>query len=281
MKRLWLAVFFLLPALSWAEMIPPKGLHDPRVRVVDYNALNVFKLITFYGVSTNVEFDKSETIKDVAIGDEQAWKIVPRKDHLFIKPIAEDANTNVTVVTDKRSYQFILTVNNRDQKDKKAWADPNLIYALKFRYPADEAAKLAAAAAQQAQRAKTAAIQSRLEQAGDNPANDNLDYWVAGSYAISPSAARDDGRFIYLTFANNRDMPAVYSVDTKGNESLINTHVANGNTLVIQRLVPHLMLRKGNEVASVVNKSFSLMEGRDNTTGTVSDEVKRLIKGGQ
>ena len=75
-------------------------------------------------------------------------------------------------------------------------------------------------------------------------------------------------------------MPAVYEVDNAGNESLINTNVVNGNTIVIQRLVSQLMLRKGDYVASVVNRSFDVNGGIDNTTGTVSPDVKRtIIKG--
>ena len=48
-----------------------------------------------------------------------------------------------------------------------------------------------------------------------------------------------------MTFSNNRDMPAVYSVDKKGNEALINTNVIEGNTIVVQRMVKEMMLRKG------------------------------------
>lgn len=271
MKRLVL-LGLLLPALALAEITPPKGDYDPRVRVVDYNPLNVVKLATFYGVSTHIQFSAGETIRDVAVGDDQAWKIVPRGSNLFIKPQAEKADTNVTVVTDKRIYQFALVVQPRRVKDSTAWADPNLIFSLTFRYPEEEAAKVAAAAKQDE-------IKGKLSDA--IKAGQNFDYWVAGSDEISPTAARDDGRFIYLTFAGNRDMPAVYSVDEQGNEALINTNVIDGNTIVIQRMVRHLMLRKGSAVASVVNKSFDLDGGIDNITGTVSPDVERVIKGVQ
>jgi type IV secretion system protein VirB9 len=276
MKRLVLLAF-LLPALALAEVTPSKGDYDPRVRIVDYNPLNVVKLATFYGVSTHVQFGEGETIRDVAVGDDQAWKVVPRGNHLFIKPQAEKADTNVTVITDRRTYQFALVVQPRRVKDSTAWADPNLIFSLAFRYPDEEAAKAAAAAKNEALQGRLGEIKGKLTDA--TKAGQNFDYWVAGSSEISPTAARDDGRFIYLTFTNNRDMPAVYSVDEDGSEALINTNVIDGNTIVVQRLVRHLMLRKGNAVASVVNKSFNLDGGIDNTTGTVSPDVERVIKG--
>ncbi len=278
MKRL-LLIGLLVPAMAMAEITPPKGDFDPRVRIVDYNPLNVVKLATFYGVSTHVQFADGETIRDVAVGDDQAWKVVPRGSHLFIKPQAEKADTNVTVITDKRTYQFALVVQPRAVKDSTAWADPNLIFSLAFRYPDEEAAKAAATAQKEALQARLGEIKGKLSDATKE--GQNFDYWVAGSEEISPTAARDDGRFIYLTFTNNRDMPAVYSVDEQGNEALINTNVIDGNTIVVQRLVRRLILRKGIAVASVVNKSFDLGGGMDNTTGTVSQDVERVIKGAQ
>lgn len=278
MKRL-LLIGLLVPTMAMAEITPPKGDYDPRVRIVDYNPLNVVKLATFYGVSTHVQFADGETIRDVAVGDDQAWKVVPRGSHLFIKPQAEKADTNVTVITDKRTYQFALVVQPRAVKDSTAWADPNLIFSLAFRYPDEEAAKAAASAQKEALQARLGEIKGKLTDATKE--GQNFDYWVAGSEEISPTAARDDGRFIYLTFTNNRDMPAVYSVDEQGNEALINTNVIDGNTIVVQRLVRRLILRKGIAVASVVNKSFDLGGGMDNTTGTVSPDVERVIKGAQ
>lgn len=37
---------FLVPALAHAEITPPRGTYDSRVRMVDYNPLNVVKLST-------------------------------------------------------------------------------------------------------------------------------------------------------------------------------------------------------------------------------------------
>lgn len=277
MKRL-VCIALLIPALAWAELTPPKGAFDSRVRVVDYNPADVVKLTTFYGVSTHVQFGAKEEIKDVAVGDQQAWDIVPRGSHLFIKPKAQKADTNVTVVTDKRVYQFALIVEPRNVRDATAWRDPNLVFSLSFRYPDEEAARLTAQAKAAEAKAAQTDVKGKLAEAKKR--DENRDYWVAGSEEVSPTAARDDGRFIYLTFSNNRDMPAVYSVDEEGKEALVNTNV-EGNEIVVQRMVRKLTLRKGNAVACVVNKSFDLNGGRDNSTGTVAPDVERVIKGAQ
>lgn len=266
----------LIPALSCAEMTPPKGVYDSRVRVVDYNPADVVKITTFYGVSTHIQFGPNEAIKDVAVGDQDAWSVVDRGSHLFVKPKAQKADTNVTVVTDKRVYQFALVVEPRSMRDATAWRNPNLVFSLSFRYPDDETARLVALAKAADSKASQSQVQNRLAEAKKR--DENRDYWVAGSEEISPTGARDDGRFVYLAFSNNRDMPAIYAVDEEGNESLVNTNV-EGNEIVVQRMVRKLTLRRGSAVACVVNKSFDLNGGKDNTTGTVAPDVERVIKG--
>jgi len=278
MKQLLIAAVLTIPLLAFAEVIPERGELDPRVRVVVYNPANVVRLNTFYGVSTHVQLAADETIKEVAVGDSQAWDIQPRRNHLFIKPKATKADTNVTVISDRRVYQFALVVEPRDVKDEKAWRDPNLVFSLSFKYPQDEALAVAVRTRLDEQRSQADEVKSRLTEAKARA--ENLDYWVAGSPEVSPTAARDDGRFITLTFSNNRDMPAVYTVSSEGDEALVNTHV-DGNTIVVQRMAARLVLRKGKFVACVVNKSFELDAGRDNTSGTVSPDVKRTVKGDQ
>ena len=62
MKKLML-IALLLPALALGEITPKRGDYDARVRLVDYNPMNVVKLSTFYGVSTHVQFGEDESIK--------------------------------------------------------------------------------------------------------------------------------------------------------------------------------------------------------------------------
>lgn len=288
-----LLVSTLFSSLGHAEIVPSKSPYDSRVRIIDYNRLDVVKLMTFYGVSTHVQFSENESILDVAVGDDLAWNIVPRGNHLFIKPKEKKADTNVTVVTNKRVYNFAIVVVPRSLKDSSAWKDPNLVYGVSFRYPDEEAAKLAAEKAAkikaEEEKRRIETIKSKfakttkdgtIDYVGDKSIpleQQNYDYWMAGSPEISPTAARDDGRFTYLTFSNNRDMPAVYSVDDAGKEALINTNV-EGNTIIIHRVVPGLKLRKGDLVVCIRNDAFRFDGGADNEDGTIAPDVKRVIK---
>ncbi len=278
MKKVLLAACVAISLTARAEVLPAAGAYDARIRVVNYNPSNVVRLNTFFGVSTHIQFSSAETIQDVAVGDDLAWQVVPRRNNLFVKPKAKQGDTNITVVTNLRTYHFIVTLIGDPGKDSKgAWADRNLTYSLSFRYPDDEKALRDARAAVEAEKARKRDVQERLKSAPAK-AGHNMDYWVAGHEEVSPTGAYDDGRFMYLTFSSNRDMPAVYETDSNGAESLVNSHVTSGNTIVIQRLVKNLMLRKGEFVASVLNRSFDRDGGRDNLTGTVANDVERVIK---
>jgi type IV secretion system protein VirB9 len=278
MKKLLLAVALAaaFPIVAQAEISPQRGAYDARVRVVDYNPANVVRLTTFYGVSTHIQFGDGEIIKDIATGDDQAWALVPRSgNHLFIKPRATNADTNLTVITNKRVYQFALMVRDSDRKNQEAWRDPNLVFSLSFRYPDEELAKQQALAKAEQQQAIKRDVQSRLETAKSEVRN--YDYWLAGALEVSPTEVHDNGRFTRLIFGNNRDMPAIYAVDSEGEESLINANV-EGNAIVVHRVYRKLILRKGNYVACLVNKSFDFDKGRDNTSGTVAPDVQRVLK---
>lgn len=278
MKKLLLAVALAaaFPLFAQAEISPQRGAYDARVRVVDYNPANVVRLTTFYGVSTHIQFGDGEIIKDIATGDDQAWALVPRSgNHLFIKPRATNADTNLTVITNKRVYQFALMVRDSDRKNQEAWRDPNLVFSLSFRYPDEELAKQQAIAKAEKEQAVKRDVQSRLETAKSEVRN--YDYWLAGALEVSPTEVHDNGRFTRLVFGNNRDMPAIYAVDSEGEESMINTNV-EGNAIVVHRVYRKLILRKGNYVACLVNKSFDFDKGRDNTSGTVAPDVQRVLK---
>ena len=94
------------------------------------------------GVQASIAFAEDEHIENVAIGDSATWQITPNKraNLLFVKPLAANARTNMTVVTDKRTYLFDLVASPRN----------SALYVLQFRYPelekAAEEARLAAIA---------------------------------------------------------------------------------------------------------------------------------------
>ena len=94
MKKIILAALLAFPLFSLAEVTPSPGTSDPRVRTVNYNPTNVVKVTAFYGVSTHIQFSASESIKDVAIGDELAWEPEPAPEP---EPESDDASRSSSV----------------------------------------------------------------------------------------------------------------------------------------------------------------------------------------
>ena len=64
------------------------------------------------GYQSMIEFGEGEQIENVAVGDSAAWQVTPNKraNLLFLKPLIGKARTNMTVVTDQRTYLFDLSV---------------------------------------------------------------------------------------------------------------------------------------------------------------------------
>ena len=259
---------------SWAEVLPAKGHTDGRVRVIDYDPMNVIRLVTQFGVSTHVQFPEDEEVQDVAVGDDQAWKLVPRRNHLFIKPVAEKADTNVTVVTSKRTYNFALTVKPLNGPNDVGWSDADLIYTLYFRYPGEEKKKKETAKKERVQKEQEAVLQAELEQR--TPIR-NINYFRQGSDQITPVEAWDDGRFTYLTFAQVQDIPSVYIEDDDGKEALVNVTLQDRSTVVIHRVALRYIIRMGDQVARIENRSFTT-DQKWTETGTTSPTIKRIEK---
>ena len=79
-------------------------------------------------VQATIRFGEDELIENVAIGNSNAWQVTPNKraNLLFVKPLAEKAATNMTVVTNAHTYFFDLVASPKAA---------NPLYELAFTYP--------------------------------------------------------------------------------------------------------------------------------------------------
>lgn len=223
-----------------AEAMPRPGRVDSRVRDVIYNKDNVTAIDATYGTSTMIELQPDERIETLALGDSLAWKVEPnhKGDIIFIKPIDKNAQSNLNVVTDKRIYSFLLRSNSQPAGRQ--------IYAVRFRFPDDEAsAKLPAAA-------KERAAYPNLKDL--NIANANSDYGYKGSSINKPVTVFDDGTKTWFRFEG--EAPAIYVVDADRNESLINFRT-EGPFVVVDKVSPQWTLRNGQESTCIFNRRLT------------------------
>jgi type IV secretion system protein VirB9 len=128
-----LLLLITLPSFSGAESDIPLTV-DNRIKTYTYNENDVYKLLVNYGYQTVIEFSKNEKIVTISLGDNYSWKITPSSNRLFIKPMEENINTNMTVITNKRTYHFDL-FSEKLLKEKLK----ELVYVLRFFYPSEEA----------------------------------------------------------------------------------------------------------------------------------------------
>jgi len=243
-----LLLSLLLVTVMPAEaLIKPRALpQDNRIKIVPYEPSNVVAILGSTFNTTQIIFEPGEMIENIQSGDAGAWQVDVQKqlpNIVFIKPTLAGSNTNLTIVTTKRTYYFQLnSINERQGHGTQA------TYAVRFVYPEEQKAKqLAQLHHQQQQQA------GRLSIAKD-PSTYNWSYSFHGDKRLIPLHVFDDGKFTYFELRPGQDIPAIFAVDNKaGEESVVNFR-QQGRYLVVQQVAPQFTLRNGTqEVASLFN----------------------------
>lgn len=256
-----LIVLAMLSTSASAESIPARGKVDSRIRTTAYNAEEVYKLQGFVGYAIELIFDDGEVFAGTGGGDLEGVTVDAHGNSVLLKPKAAIVATNLVVFTDRRAYRFDYSVSAR-RPDRYS----DMVYAVRFLYPpkagpsgeGDESRV-------EWELAKAAASRPR-----------NTDYWYCGRKAIMPSAASDDGVHTRLTFGSRLEIPAIFVRNDDGSESLLNFSMDAGD-VVIHRVAPRLILRRGKLTGCIVNKGFA-GAGIRLDTGTVSPQVERDLK---
>ncbi len=175
------------------------------------------------GYQLTVEFAPDERIENVAVGDSGAWQVTPNKrgDRLFIKAVGQGVTTNLTVVTDARTYAIELS--------PLFGPLPTMAYTVRFRY------------------ATPAAVTVVANDAALGPGR----YKLSGDKALRPSAIDDDGVHTYVAWGPDQTLPAIFAIDDKGNETLVNGMTRDGR-FVIDAVANKLVFRIDRQTAAAV-----------------------------
>lgn len=225
---------------------------DSRIRVMVFNPNDVFKFTGFYGYQSSIELGESEEVVSISMGDTSGWQIVPSGNRIFMKPIALNATTNMTLITNNHTYFFELY--GEEATDIR---DPNMIFNVKFLYP--ELAEAEAISASSS--IGSSGVSSNSGPNLSAPEKLNFNYSISGSEEMAPVKIFDDGSFTYLQFREkNSEVPAIFAVDEDLRESMVNYRVdtANPNILVIEQVFQKLSLRNGKKIVCVYNEAFQL-----------------------
>jgi type IV secretion system protein VirB9 len=235
----------LTPALALACVLAaatPAMAQDARLVERMYDPAEVVRIDGRTKVQATIAFDDGERIENVAIGDSQAWQVTPNKraNLLFIKPLSPTARTNMTVVTDRRTYLFDLIASPK--------AKP--LYVLRFTYPEEP----------EKERPIVAGAVNSLEIAAAtdpyavvDPAELNFEWGRDGDKKLLPARVYDDGNATFLTWPDGSPIPAILIKDHKGVEGPVNFAV-RGNMIVVDGVPAEIILRSGDDLASLVNE---------------------------
>jgi type IV secretion system protein VirB9 len=203
---------------AWASVTPKPGLKDPRIQTIDYDPDDVVALRVATGYALTVEFSPDERIENVALGNSATWQAVTnhRADHLFIKPMQGATNTNLTVVTDTREYNFDLTAVPAP--------DGTTPVSLRFTYPVT------------------------LDQVRPQEAP-KAHFRFAGAGAIRPASMYDDGTSTFIVWRDDSQIPAIFMLNDQNVEVLINGAMRNGK-YVVDLIADRFIFRLANQKAT-------------------------------
>lgn len=236
-----LQIFFAAQNVS-ASQLPRYLGSEKKFRSYVYNPNEVYRYLGHYMFQGFIEFEKGESISTITMGDPSQWLFEHLGNRLFLKPVGEgNSQTNMTVITGKRIYHFELTA-----KEARGIDDKDLIFVAKFVYPGDKDKNI---------------LQFPKALASDIPDLTNLSiynfsYQYTGEPSIAPIKVFDNGQFTYFQFSRvNAEIPAIFSVDNSGFESLVNYRVA-GDFVIVEKVGEQFTLRSGDDIVCVYNSSL-------------------------
>lgn len=229
---------FALPLLL-AAMPATAQAEDQRITERFYNPAQVVRIDGRTKVQATIEFAENEMIENVAIGDSEAWQVTPNKraNLLFVKPLAPTAATNMTVVTDRRTYLFDLVASPKGRP----------IYVMRFTYPKEIAPPAPIVGAASVEELAAASAPEKLD-----PATLNFAWSAKGDRGLLPARTYDDGSATYLAWPAGSPVPAILAKDAKGTEGPVNFTVRDG-VIVVDGVPRELVLRSGKQVATLAN----------------------------
>ena len=239
-------------ATPYSERTPissPIGDLDSRLRIVEFNAGEIYRLAGCMGFQTTVTLASNEHVDTVSIGDSSAWQVTANKrgDLMFLKPTSAKAFTNLTVITDKRTYNFEL--RNAPEADCNKG---RVAYELRFHYPPETPTGTPVAGP------KTPVDPNAFLPPAEKR---NTAYSYTGSADLVPLRVFDDGLSTYFRWSASAQTPAVYALNSDNSESIVN-YSARGDYLVVEQVARAYVLRRGNLRAVLYNDAYKV-EGLD------------------
>lgn len=253
-----------LAAFCLAIASIPAHAENSRLIELEYDADAVVRVEGRVNVQATIQFADDEMIENVAIGNSKSWQVTPNKRAtlLFVKPMSTTAMTNMTVVTNRRTYMFDLVASPRS----------NPIYFMRFSYPEKEGMEPLKLAEGPNEAEVTAAQQA---DAIMNPADLNFAWKASGDRKLLPARSYDDGQMTYLSWPQGQAIPAILVKDEKGTEGPVNFTV-RGDMIVVDGVPQQIVLRSGKDMATLVNTAPPSAQTSTRKAGSLAANMESM-----
>ena len=257
-----------LSSYSFSEEVPVTT--DSRIKTLVYNVNEIHQLKFHYGYQSYIEFAENEKIETISIGESFAWRLTPMSQRLFVRPLEISAHTNMTVITNKRTYHFDIKSGEYNGK-----IDEELVYVVRFYYPEvmEEVVRTPAIPIKTDKEPREGKVSLRTKFQGlpskknvynrvdrrydeimKGGSQRNFDYKIVGqSYDIMPKKVFNDKNRTYFQFKdNNLLIPSIFAVDIFGNERPLN-YVIEDDFVVVETVELQFSLRLSSSLLCIFN----------------------------
>jgi type IV secretion system protein VirB9 len=229
-----------------AAVEPTQDGYINAIQVYPYSEGALYQLYTSPEKVSNIMLQPGETVVSVSAGDTIRWVIgdtvsgegVAARGHVLVKPITEDLNTNLVIITDRRAYHLELTSTPETYMASVSWHYPrDALIALERRnVVAEDAANSIIDSGLDIDD-----LRFRYQITGDTPP------W-------RPVRVFDDTHKVYIQFPGRLDQgeaPPLFVVGPDGENQLVNYRM-RGTYYIVDRLFAAAELRLGEDPQQVV-----------------------------
>ncbi len=211
---------------------------DSRIKTFIYSENEVFHISINYGYQTSIEFAEGEEVQTISVGNNYAWQLTPIGRRLFIKPLEENILTNMTLLTNKRAYQFEV-----QSKSPSYTIDDDLVYVIRFFYPDKDFDK----------------TKPKLESIEQDPVPVikpyNFNYTISGPDSIAPVKIFDDGINTFFKFDENLQVIPKISV-LEENKYVETTPRVRGDYILVNTVAERFRVSNDNINVEVFNENM-------------------------
>lgn len=240
---------------------------DTRIKTFVYNPNEIFQVKFLVGYQSIIELQQNEDVELISFGDSGPFstpRIIGRR--IFLKVNEPGIKTNMTIITDKRTY-LLEIMSNEDDGD----TDDRITYILRFFYPdisvdtPPSQAKIAQIKLNSnvfAQANNTNNLQEK--NAFASIGKTNTDYSYSGkNKKLIPIVIFDNGKRTYFKFndLDKNNLPIISYLElTKDKTSFQETPLMvrqSSDYLYVDSVEKQFTIRQGQDVVCIFNEGYA------------------------